>query len=412
MKTFRKIFPALTLGLVVMTAALIVASCNEKKEAGHEHHVHATSETYSCPMHPSVTSEKPGSCPVCGMDLVKATRQKPEENSIMLSDAQIKLANIKVQRIRKSNFGQSSVINGRLAVDPENSEVVASRIRGRIDKLFIKENGQEVQKGQPLYTLFSEELLTLKQEYLLAKEQFRKLGSSEPRYKAFADAAERKLLLYGLSRQQVGSIDKEKSLTATVTMTAPAAGIVTEIVVTEGQYVGEGSMLFRIENLNPLWVEAELFPHETPTVRIGDKILVSVAGDEGSGTEATVNFISPELRANTQIITMRSRMPNPRQKLKPGQQVNIRLYHSVKETLTVPVDAVIRSEKGQHLYILNGRNTFEPRLVKTGIEDSREVEITEGIKEGDTVAVSGAYLLYSEMVLRKGVDPVTMNHTH
>jgi Cu(I)/Ag(I) efflux system membrane fusion protein len=401
----RKLISAspFSISAVPIIVLLLLTGCNESPKTSHDH---SSDEVYTCPMHPTVIQDKPGACPICGMDLVKVKRSEATRNFIMLSDAQMKLANISVKPVSKIMFGESSNINGRFALNEERSQVISSRVPGRIEKVFIKENGESVSKGQPVYTIFSEQLLTLQQEYLLAAEQNEKLGQTEKRYQSIRDAAEKKLLLYGLSKNQVSQIKNRSDINPNITFFSPAAGVVTEINITEGQYIDEGSILFRLEDLSNLWVEAELFPDETGNMRIGDKITVDVNGSNADTFEATVSFLSPELRANTQIIVMRGSVNNPSLKYKPGQQVNILVSHSEKETITVPVDAVIRNEKGAHVYVQNGKNTFEPRMVETGIENYRDVEIKTGIAEGDTIAVSGAYLLYSEMILKKGNDPM------
>jgi membrane fusion protein, copper/silver efflux system len=331
-------------------------------------------------------------------------------NDLMLTDSQIKLANITTQRVTKQAVGQTVAINGRLAVDEQQSVVISSRADGRIEKLFIKETGQLVKKGQPLYVLYSETLLTLQQEYLLAKEQYEKLDSTEKRYKSFLEAAERKLLLYGLTQNQVSRLASQNSLQSRITFLAPSSGIVTEISVAEGQYIAEGALLYKVEDVGKLWVEAELYPGETSLVREGDQITV-VVDNEADAVTATVIFLSPEYRANTQITTLRASISNPGMRLKPGQQAQVYLTHSSREAIAIPVDAVIRDGKGTHVYVQAGNNTFRPRMVKTGIENFDQVEITEGLTESDTVAVSGAYLLYSEIILKKGSDPMaTHNH--
>jgi membrane fusion protein, copper/silver efflux system len=387
----------------------VFLACQPRKEQTHLHD-HANEAVYTCPMHLTVIRESPGACPVCGMDLVPVKRSEAGKNFIMLSDAQMKLANVRTRPVARTMFGQSATINGRLAVDEENTKIVSSRSAGRIERLFIKEDGQLIHAGQPLYTLFSEQLLTLQQEYVLAKQQYKELGQGEKRYRSFMEAAEKKLLLYGLNKTQLERLTDPESVRPEVTFFAATSGIVTEIKVSEGQYISEGSELFRIENLKKLWVEAELFPDETMHMKPGDKIGVSIAGDSDDAIEASVTFLSPELRANTQIIIMRASLENGEMKYRPGQQVNIFVSHSKKEALTVPVDAVIRSEKGAHVYLQSGKNTFIPKVVTTGLENYRDVEITHGISVGDTIAVSGAYLLYSEMVLKKGKDPISDHH--
>lgn len=402
----RTIRVAMSLMLIVL--AVIISACSQEKKVAHDH---SGELVYTCPMHPTVVKEEPGSCPICGMDLVRVEKTEALKDFIMLSDAQMKLANINVQQVSRTMFGESATINGRFAINQEQSEVISSRIQGRIEKLFIKENGQHIKKGQPLYTIFSEQLLTLQQEYRLAAEQYRQLGHTEKRYKSFKDAAANKLLLYGLTREQISRLEHENDPAPNTIFYSPASGVVTEINVTEGQYISEGAVLFKIEDLQQLWVEAELFPNETSNVRIGDKIRIAIPGGSTENLQAIVSFLSPELRASTQIITMRASVDNSDLKYKPGQQVVIMISHSEKDAITVPVDAVIRTEKGAHVYVQSGNNTFEPRLVETGIENYRDVEIKKGLAEGDTIAISGAYLLYSEMILRKGNDPMA-GHNH
>ena len=399
--------------LYILFITLIAFACS-KNEATHEHD-HATTTPaaakYTCPMHPQVIKDAPGTCPVCGMDLVPVSSAQASANSIMLTNSQIRLANITTQKAGMHSVGEASIVNARLVTNEEKTEIISSRAAGRVERLFIKETGRSVKQGEPLYELYSESLLTLQREYLLAKEQFETLGKQEPRYESFFKASERKLLLYGLTQRQIGQLSNSKSLQPRVTFVAPTSGIVTEIQATEGQYIAEGAILYRIENIDKLWVEAELYPNETAYIKTGDKVNVRISGFENDPAEATVTFLSPEYKGNTQVTIVRAILDNTQHRYTPGLQAQVILNHSSKQSLAIPVDAVIRSEKGTHVYIQNGRNTFQPRMVKTGLEDFNRVEITEGLHAGDTVAVTGAYLLYSEMILKNGTDPMA-SHQH
>lgn len=402
---------------IIIALAVTLFACKHKKQEGeHTGHDNAKEESagrrYTCPMHPNVIQDAPGTCPVCGMDLVaKTSTATGSTNDLMLTDSQLKLANITTQRVLIQPIGQTVVVNGRLAENEDLSEVVSSRAAGRIEKLFVKETGRPIRKGEPLYELYSETLLILQREFLLAKEQYDALGSTEVRYKSFLDASRRKLLLYGLTNAQVDDLSKNKNAQDRITFLSPASGIVTQISASEGQYVPEGGSLMRIENTSNLWLEAELYPNEATLAKVGEKIHVRISGFDNQLIEATVTFFSPEFRANTQIMLMRASIANPTLAFKPGMQAQVFFSHSGKKALSLPVDAVIRDGNGTHVYVQRGRNTFRPQMVKTGIEDFEKVEITEGLVEGDTVAVTGAYLLYSEIILKKGTDPMA-GHTH
>lgn len=386
---------------------VIVTACSNSEGVDQ---VYADAPTYTCPMHPNVVQDQPGKCPICGMDLVEVEKTSESGDDLMLTDSQIKLANITTAPVNKKPVGQTLVINAQLEVDEQKSEVISSRAQGRIEKLFIKETGQSVKKGQPLYVLYSEELLTLQQEYLLAKEQYESIGKTEKRYKSFQDAAERKLLLYGLTRSQISQLNKN-SLQPRVTFLAGSSGVVTEINATEGGYVNEGTSMYKLEDVSSLWVEAELYPNEASLIKVGEQISVRASGVEGTVIETRVNFLSPEFRNNSQITIMRASIPNPEGTLKPGQFAQVLLTHSSREAVAIPVDALIRDGQGSHVYLQSGKNTFRPQMVKTGVEGLDQVEIIEGLKQGDTVAITGAYLLYSEIILKKGTDPMA-GHNH
>lgn len=386
---------------ILLTFLLLACAGEQKKEEAQ--HDHAAAVKYMCPMHPEVVRDAPGQCPICGMDLQPAN--EIASHSIMLNESQVTLANISTQSVQRSTIGQTLVINGTLAANENTVETISSRAAGRIEKLFYKETGRTIKQGEPLYELYSEILLTLQQEYLLAKEQYETVGNHEPRYQSFLKAAEGKLLRYGLTQEQVTRLGATKTVQQRVTFLSPASGIITATNVTEGQYVQEGSTLYTIGNIRELWAEADLYPQETSAVKTGDTVHIRINGFESDPVEGKVVFLTPAYRANTQITTMRAVIKNQDGKFKPGMQAQVLLSHSSRQAIAVPSDAVIRSAKGTHVYLETHHNTFQPRAVKTGLEDFDRTEITEGLEAGDTVVVTGAYLLYSEMILKKGIHP-------
>jgi Cu(I)/Ag(I) efflux system membrane fusion protein len=340
---------------------------------------------------------------------VSADQQLSEKTestgALMLSDSQIILANITTEKVSLKPISQTIQLNSKLVVDEERSEVISSRITGRIERLFIKETGRLVKRGEPLYELYSETLLTLQREYLLALDQFELLGKNETRYESFVKAAEQKLKLYGLSISQVEELAKTKKINERVIFQSPASGIVIDINVSEGQYINEGTALYRLEDISQLWLEAELYPEEIKLVKQGEKVIVKVSGYEDP-VEAVITFLSPEYRLNTQIVVVRASIKNSDMDLKPGMQAQVSFANTVKSSLAVPSDAVIHDQMGSLLFIRTSDHTFVPRIVKTGVENFNSIEITEGLMEGDDVVVTGAYLLYSELILKNGTDPM------
>lgn len=382
----------------------LLIGCNGKKDSQSAE----VKQTYTCPMHPQIVQDKPGTCPICGMELVPITAGG-DKSEVTLSESQIELANITVQRVSVQEIGNSILLNGRLRADETQTEVVSTRVPGRIDKLFIKETGVPIRQGQLIYEIYSEQLLTYQNEYLLALAQSQSIDNK--RYSSYLEAAKKKLWLYGMAEHQIAELSKSKTTNPRIQFVAPASGIITEIPVAEGQYVAEGSAIYRLEKLSKLWVEAEMYPREASLIKLGDLITVYVNGFENLPIESNVIFLSPEYRQSSQIFVLRASIANTDYRFAPGMQAEIVFEHSKKKALTLPADAVIREESGNHVYRKTGVGKYRPQMITTGLENFNKVEITSGVEEGDSIVVTGAYLLYSEIVLKKGVNPMA-GHKH
>lgn len=385
-----------------LAPAMLMAAC-EQKEKGAA--VVAKSQTYTCPMHPQIVRNEPGTCPICGMDLVPFDKNNPDE-SLQLSESQEALANITTTTVGAGALSSYTQLNGRLVINPEATEYISSRVPGRIEVLFVKETGVQVRAGQPLYKIYSEQLATLQQEYLVASAQ----AAQFPEDKQFGQilqAARQKLLLYDMTDAQLRQIVTNQKTNPYVTYSAPISGVVAELGVIEGGYVGEGGTIMRLESYQNLWVEADVYPSEAGNVKVGQKVKVVIPGWEDQPQSMTVQFIMPALQTGSQVMQIRGAIANPNNQWQPGLQAFVMLPSSSKEgTLTLPVDAVIREEKGMHVWIEEEKGKYVPRKVTTGMETANRVEVTSGLEEGDKVVVTGAYLLYSEFILKKGKNPI------
>ncbi|MBC9929084.1 efflux RND transporter periplasmic adaptor subunit [Chitinophaga qingshengii] len=392
--------------LVSLAPAVWLAAC---KDTGKPAAQAGEQATYTCPMHPQIVQHKPGTCPICGMDLVPFDKNN-KDHSLTLDNSQIALANITTMTIGAGDLAGFKQLNGRLATDPEKTTVISSRVPGRVEALYVKETGVSIKKGQALYRIYSEQLASLQQEYLLAVAQVRQFPD-DARFAQIEKGARQKLSLYDQSDTDIQRLVQSQKVDPYVTYPAPQGGVVAELSVTEGQYVTEGGAIMRLEGYHQLWVEADLYPAEA--VKPGQTVKVIVAGWEQEPQQMTVQFINPALQSGSQLMQLRGTIPNPENRWQPGQQANILLpVKSKNDVLTLPVDAVIRDGKGTHVWIEKSKGKFEPRIVATGMENYDAVEITDGLSAGDKVVVTGAYLLYSEYILKKGADPLAAAAGH
>jgi Cu(I)/Ag(I) efflux system membrane fusion protein len=401
-KTFIK-----TAAWALAMPAWLLSACGE---TGRQQAAKGKTQTYTCSMHPQIIQDKPGKCPVCGMDLVPFDKNN-QDASLHLNGSQQALGNITTITVGAGGLADHKRLNGRLAIDPQATAVISSRVPGRVEALYIKETGVKVQKGQPLYKIYSEQLASLQQEYLLALAQVQQFPDNA-RFRQIEQAARQKLTLYGQTDAQIRQLADAQQVSPYVTYPATVSGTVAELTVSEGQYLPEGGAVMRIEAYDRLWVEADVYPAEASAIKTGQSVQVQVAGWEQEPQAMTLQFINPSLQEGRQLMLVRGAIPNPGNRWQPGQQATILLpVKSSGNTLSLPVDAVIRDSKGMHVWIEKSKGKYEPRMVSTGMENADVVEITSGLKPGDKVVVTGAYLLYSEYILKKGSDPMA-GHQH
>src|ERR1700730_15158543 len=235
---------------------LIFSSCKGKKKA-----VTQSSDVfYTCSMHPQVMQDQPGKCPICGMELISLQKtQWQNENSIMLSDQQIQLGNKQVDTVGKGIIGDETVLTATLNIDETKSAIVSARIPGRIEKLYFKSSGDYIQKGARVYDLYSEELNNAKQEYILALEKKATLDNSIIDFSQLVQSARNKLLLWGMSQDQISELEKNKKISTLTSFFSQASGYITTLESHEGDFVPEGGIIMRLANLSFLWAEAQVY---------------------------------------------------------------------------------------------------------------------------------------------------------
>ena len=388
---------------------MILISCSKKTEHS-EHGEKDSSKTYyTCSMDPQVIESKPGKCPICHMELTKVKKTNGgDKDEIQLSEQQIQLGNIRIDTIQNGMIGDQLVLTATLNFDQMKSSSVSSRVMGRVEKLYFKNLGDYVKKGSPIYDLYSEELNNAKQEYLLALE--RKIvfaNETAIDFDQLLQSARYKLLLWGMSEGQIQYLAESKKATPTTTFYSNTSGYITTLDIREGDYTMEGGTIVKLADLSSLWAEAQVYTSQLSEIDRNSIATVQLPDFDGKEIKGRIEFVNPEIAPDTRINLIRVSIPNPGNQLKPGMPAYVLLKSPQRKTLTLPIDAVIRDGKGATVWIQTGNKTYKSVMVQTGLETNNRIEIRSGLVIGDIVVVSGAYLLNSEYIFKKGTNPMS-----
>ncbi len=387
---------------IIILLTILSIACNN--EATHDHSKEET--FYTCSMDPQVISNKPGKCPICRMDLTPVQKNaSAKKGEIQLSDQQIRLGNIHSDTIKNGAIGTEQVLTATLNFDQMQTGSIASRVMGRIEKLYFKATGDKVNKGAPIFEIYSEELNNAKQEYLLAIERKKVFGKEAMiDLDQLLSSAKNKLLLWGMSEAQINSLERSGKASPTTTFYSNRSGIITSMDIREGEYVMEGGTVMQLADLSTLWAEAQVYTTQLSSIERNAIAEVRIPGTDLDPIKGKIEFINPEINNDTRINLVRVAINNPGMQLKPGLPAYVVIRNPVKNTLSLPIDAVIRDGDGATVWIRTKKHDFKSVPVKTGIEQNDRIEILSGLKEGDVVVTSGVYLLNSEYVFRSGTN--------
>ncbi len=391
--------------ILFITALLLLdVSCKTKDEITKDPDTY-----YTCSMDPQVIAQKPGKCPICGMQLTKVRKSNGDKkDELHLSEQQIQLGNIHTDTIRNGTIGDQVVLTATLNFDQMKSTSISSRVMGRVEKLYYKNLGDHVKKGTPLYELYSEELNNVKQEYLLVLEKKNAFADETIiDFDQLLQSAKNKLLLWGMSEGQLQVLAKTKRATPTTTYYSSASGYITTLDIREGDYVMEGGTIVKLANLSTLWAEAQVYTSQFASIDRTSIATVQLPDFDGKEIKGRIEFINPEINPDTRINLIRVSIPNAGNLLRPGMPAYVLLKSPQRSTLTLPVDAIIRDGKGATVWIQTADKTFKSVMVQTGLETNDRIEIKSGLNIGDIVVISGAYLLNSEYIFKKGTNPMS-----
>ncbi|MDQ3280363.1 MAG: efflux RND transporter periplasmic adaptor subunit [Acidobacteriota bacterium] len=399
----------------VLAASILSAACrkNDPPPAPHANHAEqAIADVYSCPMHPQIEAHAPGKCPICGMALVKRNAPAPAANqavnAVALSPEQRVTANVKTVRVTLDTHTGELVTTGRVTVDERRTSQVTAYSGGRLEKLFANFTGDTVRRGEAVGTIYSPDLYATQQEYLLAlsnRERMRNAGFASARSASndLVDSTRTRLLLSGMTSGQIATLERTHKPIYATTIVSPVSGVVTRKLAVEQQYVMQGQPLLEVADLSHVWVEADVYEQQLPSVKVGDQVEITTPAVPGRTYTGIVSFIVPVLTGATRTARVRIDIDNRGLALKPDMYANVRIIGAPAPAhIMVPATAVVDRGQSQFVWIETRPGAYEPRQVTTGGRHGEAIVITNGVSDGDNVVVEGAFLLDSEAQLRGG----------
>lgn len=433
------------LPVIFVIALTIILSClpgcgkGEDKTQISETNTHQhKKEYYTCTMHPQVISDKPGVCPICGMELVKKVSDDTDQSSnvsphdmegmVSLSGRKQQLANVSTVKVQSENLTKEISSYSYLDFAEQNRITISARFNGRIEKLFVNKTGDYVKKGQPLFEVYSPDLVQAQNDYLIAlkgvsqRDNFSKtanlISSNNPVNSngdnILLNSSRKRLELLGLTDNQIKNLESTGDVKLTLTYYAPYSGTVIDKKVQEGMYVNEGATIYEIADLSTLWNIAEVYESDLAAVKPGSKVKLHLKAYPGEEFEGKVTFIYPVVDQQTRTVKIRSEFTNRSNKLKPQMYGETVFTSSFGKGLLIPADAIIFTGKRSVVWVKTsdpannnqGSGTsamFEAREIQTGNKFNDKYQIISGLNEGDEVAATGGFLIDSESQLKSGM---------
>ncbi|NNC35127.1 MAG: efflux RND transporter periplasmic adaptor subunit [Croceitalea sp.] len=360
----------------------------------HDHATEIENQMWTCSMHPQIMQPEPGDCPICGMDLIPAEvgagGLSPEQFS--MTDNALALANIQTIVVGTAAvFDDNSLsLSGKIAVNKEAVAIQASYFDGRIERLNVNYEGQEVRKGQLLGTIYSPELVAAQQELLTTVS----LKQSQPQ---LYQAVRNKLKLWKLSENQINEIESSNKVTEYFPVNATVSGTVSEVMSAEGDYVKKGQPILKVSNLNTVWAEFDAYESQLSQLKKGQRIRITSKAHADKTFNAIISFVDPLLNNDTRTVTVRAILANQNELFKPGMFVTGKIQADKNfngdSKLWVPSSAVMWTGEQSLVYIKvkPDEPVFEMREVMLGVRKGEQLEVVSGLSLGEEIVANGTF---------------------
>ncbi len=410
---------------VAMMGTFAIAGCSDKghdehaqapapaEEAHHEHQATETTDEvahYTCPMHPSVEQERPGQCPICGMNLTAVTKKHLKSGTIVVDEVRRQQIGVRTAAAEARQMTLTIRAVGDVKYDETRLSDVNLRMSGWVDKLLVNETGQRVKKGQTLFTLYSPELYAAEREHLTAVRRHSESGAAA--LDELTRASRQRLKLLGMSNAQINRLEKQNEAYEHVPIASPAHGYVIEKNVVEGARIEAGTRVYQIADLSQVWIDAEVYESDLPHIRVGQPAHVELPYVPGHTFEGRVDYLYPTLEGATRTGRVRVVLKNPDLALKPDMYATVRIEVDLGERLAIPGEAVIYTGPRRLVFVDLGEGRLRPQEVQVGVHAGGYYEVTGGLEPGDIVVTSGNFLIAAESRIRSASEYWRGGHAH
>jgi len=383
-------------------------------------------EVYTCPMHPQIIQDRPGQCPICGMDLVKKGEIDQEEqsdhdldgadiSSVKLSPSQQVLANVQTERVKTMQFQGEKTFNGYVKINESKFAHISTAVSGKIVKMFVSFEGEMVRKGQKVLEIYSPELVSTQKEYLLALDNFNQVKTSGNRLaieqaQSLVSSSRERLILWEMTYGQIDELERTRSVKTTTIQYSKYSGIITKKYVHVGHWAMAGEDIYDVADLSSVWVIANIYESDMQYIKNGQTAEIYSTAYPDEVLRAKINFINPVFNPESRTLEVRIDVTNKDMKLKPDMYLKVKINTYATQSIGVPKNAVIRTGEHNYVYIEKEKGVYEPKEVHIGYEQDGFYAITSGLSEGDLVVTSGGFLIDSESQIQKGFTSGHENH--
>ncbi|GAB4161911.1 MAG: hypothetical protein Fur0037_28390 [Planctomycetota bacterium] len=364
---------------------------------------------YTCGMHPWVILPRPGPCPICHMDLTPLDPSK-FTGEIAIDPVVVQNIGVRTALVETGPLVRTVRTVGKITYDETRLHDVNLKVAGWIEKLLVDYLGADVKAGDPLFELYSPELFSAQQEYILALEHREMPGVPfVPRVAMDADAgmnaARTRLSFFGIDEPQIAELERTKKPMKTMTIKSPFTGTVIKKMAVAGMRVNPGMQMYRIADLSKVWVDATVYEYQLPYVELGQDAQMSLPYVPGQRFSGKVTYIYPWTDEKTREVTVRLEFPNETGLLKPGMFANVDLRKTLADSRTlVDRSAIIDTGERQIAFVSLGNGRFEPRELRLGVEsESGRVEVLDGLAPGERVVTSAQFLIDSESKIKEAL---------